>query len=176
MRLGRVVVWVALVAVGCGADEDQALAPEPVTVLDPSALVPVDADRDPLADHRPANVDCSPATWGPEGGGFEVQTGACNYASFDQPLSSPIEAGDALAITIWHDFLDAAEPATAHVAVWVDSTVLWETEVDIPAASASIDAVVPIETTLPAGARLGLHLHNHGFNSWRFISVERRPR
>ena len=159
---------VGCVLAGCAADSDV----EPTPLLDPFALLPVDADADPLMDHRPSEVDCPPATWGPEGGGFEIQTGACNYGAFDQPLSTPIMAGDALNIVIWHDTLDLAEPAVAHVAVWIDGIVLWETEVAIPAPSGSFEVTVPIEETPAPNARLGLHLHNHGFNSWRFVEVD----
>ena len=170
-------VWAALLLmVGCGESPSppdlNVMDLEPTLLLEPSSLVAVSAEGDPLADHRPRYVDCPPATWGEEGGGFEVQTGACNYAAFNQPLSVALEAGDMLAITVWHDFLDAAEPATAHVAVLIGDAVVWEREVDIPAPSAALEVVVPIEKTPSPQARLGLHLHNHGFNSWRFISVD----
>jgi hypothetical protein len=145
---------------------------EPIPLLDPFALTPVDASADPLLQHRPSEIDCPTATWGPEGGSFEVQTGACNYAAFDQPLSTPIRAGDVLDIVVWHDTLDSAEPATAHVAVWLGRTVLWEAEVAIPASSDSFEVSVPIEDAPAPDARLGLHLHNHGFNSWRFVAVD----
>ena len=173
----RFVVAAVLLAAGCGASSEPAVPMdvEPMVLLDPSALVPVDAARDPLADHRPADVDCPPATWGAEGGGFEIQTGACNYAAFDQPLPMPLEAGDLLAISIWHDLLDAPEPATAHVAVWVGETVVWQDEVEIPAPSAALEALVPIDATPSPDARVGLHLHNHGFNSWRFVSMDIYP-
>ena len=86
----------------------------------PFALAPVDALSDPLRHHRPLEVDCPEATWGPEGGGFEVQTGVCNYGAFVQPLSTPIKAGDALNIIVWHDTLDSAGLAIAHVALWIN--------------------------------------------------------
>ena len=121
-------------------------------------------------------MDCPSATWGPEGGGFEVQTGVCNYGAFVQPLPIPIETGDTFNIIVWHDTLDSAELATAHVAVWLDRTVVWETEFDIPASSDSFDVSVPIEEEPPSNAQLGLHLHNHGFNSWRFVAVDLHPR
>lgn len=147
-------------------------APEPVPLLDPHALAMVDADRDPLRAHRPADVDCPPPAWGPEAGGFEIQTGVCDYASFDQPLPMTLEAGDQLAILIWHDALDAAEPAEAHLALTLGDAVVWEAEIAIPAASHSFEEVVQIAEEPPADARLGLHLHNHGYNSYRFVAVE----
>ncbi|MFN3199492.1 MAG: hypothetical protein ACE366_13895 [Bradymonadia bacterium] len=146
-------------------------AQPPVSVLDPFALTPVTADLDPLAHHRPLDVDCPSATWGPEGGGFEVQTGACAYGAFDQPLPMDLEAGDTLVITVWHDFLDAPEPAEGHIAVWIDDTVIWEEVVQIPAPSRTLGAEVALDFTPTPDARLGLHLHNHGFNSWRLVSI-----
>ena len=157
---------------GCGAPDPDM---QPVPLLDPYALTPVDIDVDPLAHHRPSEVDCPSATWGPEGGGFEIQTGACNYGAFDQPLPVAIEAGDMLNVIVWHDTLDVAEPATAHVAIWLGSTVVWETEVAMPAPSNSFEVSVPVEETQKANARLGLHLHNHGYNSWRFLAVDLHP-
>lgn len=145
---------------------------EPIPLLDPFALTPVDAGADPLVAHRPSAVDCPTATWGPEGGAFEIQTGACNYAAFDQPLSTPIAAEDALNIIVWHDTIDLPEPATAHVAVWLGRTVVWEAEFAIPAPSRSFEVTVPIEAAPAPEARLGVHLHNHGFNSWRFVAVD----
>ncbi|MEM9190330.1 MAG: hypothetical protein AAGF12_14190 [Myxococcota bacterium] len=171
----RGVLAFLLGVTGC-ADTAADLEAEPIAVLDPLALLPMEAERDPLAHHRPAVVDCPRAAWGPEGGGFEIQTGACNYAAFDQPLPVRVEAGDAFEILIWHDLLDAAEPATAHLGVWIGSQELWGTAVDIPAPSGTFEVVVPVDTTPPPDARLSLHLHNHGFNSWRFVAINLYPR
>jgi hypothetical protein len=155
---------------GCDADAlDGGVAS---SVLRPEALEAVAAADDPLAEHRPVDVDCPPGAWGPEGGGFEVQTGVCNYAAFEQPLPIAVGAGDTIFINLWHDTLDAPEPATAHVAVWIGDTVLWEDEVDIPAPSGVLEAMVTLEEAPPAEARVGLHLHNHGFNSWRWVALD----
>ncbi len=147
-----------------------------VALLDPAALAPVAAVDDPLASHRPDPVDCPAAAWGEEGGGFEVQTGVCDYAAFDQPLVAPLAKGDIVEISVWYDTLDAAEPATAHVAVLLGDRVLWEETVDIPAPSAALDAAVRLDFTPSPDSRLGLHLHNHGYNSWRFVEIVATPR
>lgn len=180
MRITLSMIVLVAMAACADSDSESVASPdasglsdfEPIPLLDPFALTPVDADADPLRQHRPSEVVCPAATWGPEGGGFEVQTGACHYAAFDQPLSTPLRAGDALSIIVWHDTLDFVEPAVAHVAVWIGETVLWEAEVAIPAPSGSFEVTVPIEEAPAPHARLGLHLHNHGFNSWRFMSVD----
>jgi len=68
--------------------------------------------------------------------------------------------------------LDASEPALAHLAVWLEDSVLWETEVPIPAASEMYEVELPLPHAASPGALLGLHLHNHGFNSWRLVELE----
>lgn len=153
------------------AAEDSA-EPTSVELLDPLALTPVHAADDPLAAHRPDAVDCPAAAWGEEGGGFEVQTGVCNYAAFAQPLVAPPAKGDLIEISVWYDALDAAEPAMGHVAVLLDDRVVWEETIGIPAPSAALDAAVTLDFMPSTDARLGLHLHNHGYNSWRFIAVQ----
>jgi len=165
-------------AVACGEPEAdvESTALEASRFLDPLLVEPVVAEQDPLASHRPDPVDCPPAAWGPEGGGFEIQTGACNYAAFDQPLPEGAKPGDELVVTLWHDLLDAPEPATAHFAIWVADRVLWEGQVPIPAPSNTLEARVVLEAPLPERPRLGLHLHNHGYNSWRWVEAEHWPK
>ncbi|MEL6347912.1 MAG: hypothetical protein AAFV53_32700 [Myxococcota bacterium] len=174
----RLAAMVVVTAIGCGAPdgrEDTGQRDAPIALMDPEALAPIEAAVDPLARHRPPSVDCPDAAWGEEGGGFEVQTGVCNYAAFAHPLDTPLFAGDEIEILIWHDLLDAVEPGIGHVAVSLGEDVIWEAEVAIPASSAALQATVSLDTAPPVGAPLGLHLHNHGFNSWRFVSVEVLP-
>jgi hypothetical protein len=166
----RTLLVLTLTTLACDAESLGGGVTTPV--LQPEALMAVDAAHDPFASHRPAEIDCPPGAWGPEGGGFEVQTGVCNYAAFDQPLPVDVRAGDTIFFNLWHDTLDAHEHATAHVALWLSDEVLWEDEVDIPAPSGVLEAMVELEKTPPEGARVGLHLHNHGFNSWRWVALD----
>ena len=141
-------------------------------LLDAQALAPIDAASDPLPQHRPATVDCPGAAWGPEGGGFEVETGVCDYAAFAQPLDVDVAKGVWLDIRVWHDTLDAAEPATGHVAVLLGEQLVWERTVAIPGGSAEIGDIVELLAPVPDDARLQIHLHNHGYNSWRFVRID----
>ena len=50
-----VLSLVALLVAGCGAPDADF---EPIPLLDPFALTPVDVDADPLAHHRPSEVSC----------------------------------------------------------------------------------------------------------------------
>jgi hypothetical protein len=164
-----------LVACGPGgAPVDSGELPA-VSLLEPAALLPVAEADDPLAAHRPDPLFCHEAAWGEEDGAFEVQTGVCDYAAFDQPLSAHLRRGDVLEIVVWHDSLDAVEPAAGHVAVWLGNRVLWDAEVAIPAASDQLEGTVTLDHSPEPDARLGVHLHNHGYNSWRFVAVDLHP-
>jgi hypothetical protein len=50
--------------------------------------------------------------------------------------------------------------------------VVWEDWVEIPGESAERVGSAPLRFTPAPDARLGLHLHNHGFNSWRLLSID----
>jgi hypothetical protein len=129
------------------------------------------ADADPLPEHRPDVVACK--GFGEEFGALEISTTTCNYASLEQTLTESIAIGDPLHIELWWSVLFAPEPATAHLALLVDTALLWELEVEIPgpADARTIDFDSPIAA--PAGATLTFHLHNHGQNSWTLGALER---
>ena len=135
-------------------------------------LNPVDV----LPYERPDPVDCPLATWGPEWGRLEIQTGACNYLFLRQPSLAPIDRGDALEVVVFHDALDAAEPAQGHVALLIEDEVVWEQTVDIPAEAEVLQEQIPIDESWPEGAAIGLHLHNHGYNAWTLAELTVIPR
>jgi hypothetical protein len=124
------------------------------------------AEDDPLPEHRPELVDCD--GWHLESGGLEIDTGACNYLSLEQPLIHPLEAGDPLRLQLWWQALASVDPAEGHLAIFVDGELLWEEHVPIPGPAdiRSLEFESPLDA--PAGATLTLHLHNHGYNTWHF--------
>lgn len=158
-------------------DEDSAGSEEPDRSTDPVSLVDMEAwvvgdeDDDPFADEQPERIECPTATWGIEWGRLEVQTGACNYFHVVQPSLARIDAGDSIEIVAFHDRLDAAEPSSGHLALWVDDEVIWERTVPIPAEATVIEERVTADEDWPAGAMVGLHLHNHGYNAWTVVDV-----
>ena len=187
-RARGVMVWATLAA-ACDASSDPAGATaddgddaEPAAWGDPQPLVtaaawaPAPAERDPFADERPATVECPVGAWGAEWGGLEVQTGACNYLFVDQPSRLAIAEGDALDLVVFHQDLDAPEPAEGHVAILVGDEVVWEAHVEIPADASVLEARVVAERAWPAGTPVGVHLHNHGYNSWTVLELSVAPR
>ncbi len=132
---------------------------------------PASTELDPLRHERPLEVECPAAAWGPELGGLEIQTGSCTYFHATQPGLVAIEPGDAVEVLVFHDRLDAAEPAEGHVALLMGDQVVWEQRVDIPADAAVLQGGWVADRAWPAGAEVGLHLHNHGYNAWTLLEV-----
>lgn len=132
---------------------------------------------DPLADHRPDDVDCSEDARKTEmlDGelSYAVDTTDCNYVAISQPTLDQIDAGDTVSIRVWHfsltPFADGIEEA--HAAVLLDGQVIWEEYIDIPADGQLLAAEWEADTELEAGTEAMFHLHNHGNNEWNFIEL-----
>lgn len=186
------LVWVsalALVPMACLADDPDGLAAEgdeehehdgdddgegddaalPTwrPLVSNEAWQPAAAADDPQPEHRPALVECEHG-WYPESSGVEIDTGACNYLSLQQPLLDAIEPGDPLHLQLWWQSLASVDPAAGHLAIFVDDELLWEELVPIPGPAAARSLEFPSPLGAPAGATLTLHLHNHGYNTWHF--------
>tara|TARA_B100000959_G_C14775177_1_gene539175 strand:- start:87 stop:653 length:567 start_codon:yes stop_codon:yes gene_type:complete len=135
----------------------------------------VSASQDPFAEHRPDVITCPDYSYRVEGQGdaelFEVETDQCNYVTLVQDALLPTRAGDAIEIVLWHLNLIAAQEAQAHVALQLGSELLWEQTIDIPGAEAMYTPVVTLSANWPTGTPVYLHLHNHGANSWRFLTL-----
>jgi hypothetical protein len=48
--------------------------------------------------------------------------------------------------------------------------------VEIPSEANVLEARVSAPRAWPAGATVGLHLHNHGYNAWTVLEVSVAPR
>jgi hypothetical protein len=178
MRL-QAPTW-ALLLGACASDgaDDGEHAPgrrDPVALLDAEALAPVGAEDDPLASHRPAEVQCPEGAYFSEDGALEVQTGYCNYAALSAPLPSELHPGDELRIVLLHDLLVFDEAAQGHVALLVGDEVVWEKVVAIPAEATVFDERVTVSKAAAAGTPWMLHLHNHGYNAWKLLELELLP-
>jgi hypothetical protein len=143
-----------------------------IALVDASAWVPLSAEQDPLPTHRPAEAHCPEGAYAEEDGALEVETGYCNYASFHQPLLSPVRRGDTLHAVLLHADLVFEEPAEAHVALVLGDRVVWQRQVAIPAEAALYDVSFSADQDLQAGSDVVFHLHNHGYNAWKLLSLE----
>ncbi|MCB9665305.1 MAG: hypothetical protein H6732_14435 [Alphaproteobacteria bacterium] len=178
---GRAAALLVL-AGGCVDTGEDAGDPVPETVLaearslvDHAAWAPLDPSDDPLAGHRPDGADCPVGGWYAEGRGVEVDTGRCAYLGLVQPSLAPVAVGDRLHVFAFHNGLTAPEPAEAHAAVLLGGSVLWETTLPIPSPATPLEAQLEAPVAAPVGAPVQLHLHNHGANTWTWVTLEVAP-
>jgi hypothetical protein len=169
----------ALACVRPGAEVDETGTSETGDGVEPGSLIDhekwqlVEADADPLADHRPEQVDCDPASWKLEleSSSLEVDTNFCNYLAVAQPSLLPLEQGQLVRVIFYHFDLVAPEPAVAHVAISIDGQVLWEREIAIPGDVNVFDETFASPITAELGSQVVFHLHNHGPNAYRLQDV-----
>ena len=171
----RALLAVCALASACGEARhrrEAAASGDPVALLDQEAWSQVAAPDDALASHRPPTVECPEGAYGDEDGALEVQTGYCNYLALAQPLPTALAQGQALHVVLLHDRLVFDEPAEAHVAILLGDQVIWEKSLSIPAEPASYDETFTLERAAQQGDILMLHLHNHGYNTWKLLTLE----
>jgi hypothetical protein len=142
---------------------------EPGSLIDHEQWQIVEADADPLADHRPEPVDCDPAAWKLEleSSSLEVDTNFCNYLAVAQPSLRSLEQGQLVHVIFYHFDLVAPEPAVAHVAILIDGQLLWEQDIAIPGDVNVFDEAFASPITAEVGSQVVFHLHNHGPNAYR---------
>jgi len=176
MREPRTLALMVMVMVaGCRPQAVADTAAEPVALLTAAGWEVMSAAADPFPQERPASFECPDWCYGEEGGGFEVNTDICVYGAFEQPIAAPVQAGDRLVVNLWHESLWAPEPAEAHVAIGVGDQRLWEASIVIPSEANVILAETEAEVSLPAGSAAWVHIHNHGGNSYQFLSLSVEP-
>lgn len=174
MKGERAILAFAGLALACEAselDEGGASTLEPGAVVDVEAWSVSGAAEDPFAEHRPAEIACPAIAWGVETSSLEVNTGACNYLSIEQPLLRDVPAGATIVVNLWHQPLHAEQNALGHVALVVGEELVWERSVAIPGPAAVWRDEVPAPRDLGAGERVVFHIHNHGANNWNLGEV-----
>lgn len=154
------------------AEPDAAIAPRPVALIDHSGWERYEAALDPLASHQPAEIQCAQTATRFELASFEVDTTRCNYVLEQHPSLLSIAGGATIQLTLLYYDLIAPEPAEAHLAILFGDAVQWEARIPIPSPGAVLETRFLATRALLAGDPIRLHLHNHGSNSWRLISLD----
>lgn len=174
----RNLLLVSLLLAGCSTGSE----PREVEDLVHATLWEVQsADDDPFPEHRAAaDVICvqeAVRTEGPEGDEvLDVDTADCPYLAASQPSLAPVFPGDRLSILAWHQALASTEPdAEGHMALVVDGALIWEIAVPIPGSADIYEPVVEMDSEVPEGAQVAVHVHNHGANTWRLGHVRVLP-
>jgi mono/diheme cytochrome c family protein len=130
-------------------------------------------NRDAFLTHRPDQVDCERDTgWLVEEDALEVRTESCNYLFLTQQTLLNLDAGTTLELALSHSDLDFNAPASAHVAIAIAGTPVWETEIAIPSEGNIIKQTLELPFAVSSGDPIDVHLHNHGSNAWTIHSID----
>lgn len=141
-------------------------------LIDPNEWVFLSEAEDVFLDHRPSQIDCGGTGYFVEDGILEIDTGRCNYFAANQPLLHDLVPADTLVVTIYHDHLFSADGGFGHLALSITENILWQTEIPIPSESRLFTAYIPVTRFYESGLPIAFHLHNHGVNHWRLVSLE----
>ena len=74
-------------------------------------------------------------------------------------------------LTFWHLALYADPPAKGQFALRIDGDPVWQLEVDIPKLEQVYRPAWIASRAYPAGARVQVHVHNHGANTWKLFDL-----
>jgi hypothetical protein len=130
-------------------------------------------NRDAFPSHRPDEVHCEQETgWVVEEEELEVRTEFCNYLSLSQNSLLDLATGTELEFVLSHSELNFNAPATAHFAISIAGTPIWETSVEIPSENDIIKPKIVLPFAVSQGDSIEVHLHNHGDNTWAIHSLE----
>jgi hypothetical protein len=114
-------------------------------------------------------LDCAQGTTSTEDA-MRVESGLCRYGVWSTHAEARVSAST-LRLTFWHDGLIGTTPdevAEGHFGVAIDGDVVVDAIEAIPSGAAWRSVEVSLPGGVDAGARIELHLHNHGANHWGF--------
>lgn len=162
----------SLVCVTACAEQSTRVVPrESVLLIDHSHWQRYPVERDPLPDHEPAAINCGPGGYYVELDRLELDSSFCNYALISHPALVELDAQAEITFELSHFDLTASEPARAHLALFFDETLAWETWLDIPSAADATQITFRAPRALGQGAPIRLHFHNHGQNNYALGQV-----
>lgn len=175
--------WTALAltvvtVLGCAAEEEaESVCTTTANLVDMTVWSLADSPTDPFPD-RPPGAPCGEHGWGLDDGAvLGVYTGECNYVTVNQPLLAGLSSCNDLVFELTHDRLSAGEGviAEAVVGMAIADRQIWTKTYPIPGPPLYEQLRVPIDRDIPAGTPIQFHIHNHGSNGWRLLSVMREP-
>ena len=170
------LICTLLLGASCGGDS---LEPEPpqrdkFELVSQAAWSAVEGDEDPYNEGK-TPPDCGPGGYKVETTILEIETDICPYVTLKQATLGDIEPGDEIKFHFWHLTLIADPPAEAHVIVQLTEEFKFEQTIPIP----NMEQIYPVtwkaSQKIPKGTDIFLHLHNHGYNSYRLSKIEVIP-
>lgn len=142
------------------------------SLLDHQLWKQVSREHDPYKSMAPPNKPCDDVAYKLEDGVIEVETGICSFITVAQPLKHNLRLGDKLKVIFWHLYLTAASSAEGYVGLSIDSAPIYVKKIPIPASPAVYEETITLKRNFSKGETLYFHIHNHGSNTWKLLSLE----
>ena len=146
-----------------------------VSLIDHANWQVVQLANDPFAAELPGEVTCGAGGHKIESGALEIDTGICNFITLRQQTIAPAERCDELRLVFWHLPLYAGKQgAKAYAAVRLGEKALLDERIDIGPDGVIEKSFTPrwtLDAPIPAGTDVTLHIHNHGLNTWKLLSL-----
>ena len=144
-----------------------------VSLIEAQAWDTTSKVRDVFRSHRPEDVQCAQGTgWLVEDDALEIRTASCNYLSLTQQSLLNIASDTVLELAMSHSDLNFNAPSSAHVALSIAGTTIWETTIPIPSDGNILKETITLPFAVAAGDPIDLHLDNHGSNAWSVYSLD----
>jgi hypothetical protein len=144
-----------------------------VALIEARAWDTTSKNRDVFLSHRPEEVQCAQGTgWLVEEDALEIRTASCNYLSLTQQSLLNMASGTVLELAMSHSDLNFNAPSSAHVALSIAGTTIWETTIPIPSPANILKVSITLPFAIAAGDSIDLHLDNHGSNAWSVYSLD----
>ncbi len=153
--------------------ESEIQKPTEKALVTPNEWSIVSATEDPFGRHEKTSI-CPSGSYGEENGYFEVETDKCNYLTVTQPALIALDEGETLNLVLWHLPLGGTGVAEAYVAIQIHNRVIWEKAITLPSRALVYQESVLITEPTSTGDPVYFHVRNHGTNSWRLLSIERK--
>lgn len=140
-------------------------------LLDHQLWKQVPRERDPYKSMAP-NKPCNDVAYKLEDGVIEIETGICSFITVSQPLKHNLRLGDKLKVIFWHLNLTAASSAEGYVGLSIGNDPIYVKKIPIPASPEVYEEIITLKRNFSKGETLYFHIHNHGSNTWKLLSLE----
>lgn len=148
---------------------------EEVSLIDHKTWVKVALADDPFAAELAGEVTCGVGGHKFENGALEIDTAICNFVTLHQKTVNAAKACDELRLVFWHLPLFAGnEGAEAYAAMRVGDKTLLDERITIGPQGVIEKSYTPkwsLDAPIDAGTDVYLHIHNHGLNTWKLLSL-----
>jgi hypothetical protein len=131
----------------------------------------VERANDPYRSMAPPG-ECKDVAYKLEDGVIEVETGICSFLTVTQPLARDLPAGTKLHLIYWHLQLTAASSAFGYFSLTMNDTEIHVNKIPIPSPPKVYDMTLTLKKDFKKGQPIYFHIHNHGSNSWKLLSLD----